>query len=377
MADAANVNPQAKNIQNILAHWPDEGPSAQALFFGEPAPDVSSRSNVLLTRIRADRLWPLRVAVHMQSNWAGIVAPGLHMSADWFGAALRRATGRSIGIITTIEGLAGPAPDPTIAEDRYARAAGHEVFCQPVAPGALARRRSLHEQATHIVAISPFLRRMAELDFPGKVSMLPLGLDDRLFHANGRRENRCKPRVICVAGVRAHKRPEFFLDLAARYSGADFVWYGEGHLRLALNAEAARRSLKNLSFPGGLSPAALADAYRQADIFVLPSRSEGVPKVTQEAAACGLAQLIFGYYEAPTVVDGENGCVVWSDADMVAQLGKLIENPALRRRMGAAGVAMAHEWSWGRVAPLWRQRILDAICGTMNRVPTESKNSAA
>jgi len=116
-----------------------------------------------------------------------------------------------------------------------------------------------------------------------------------------------------------------------------------------------------VSFPGALPPADLAASFRASDVFVLPARSEGVPKVTQEAAACGLPQVIFGFYEAPTVIDGDNGFVVWSDEAMAERLGELIEDVALRRRMGDRGVEMAREWSWARVAPLWTERILEAI----------------
>lgn len=369
-ADAANVNPQAKNVQNILAHWPATGPGAEALRFGTAAPALANRPNVALRRIRADHLWPWRVVLHMQGHWAGIVAPGLHVTADWIGVLLRRAMRRDLPIITTVEGLVCPARKASAETGRYARAAGHDVFCQPVAPGTIARRRRLHRLASHIIAISPFLRRMAELDYPGKVSVLPLGVDDAIFHALGRRDESRRPRVICVAGVHAHKRPEIFLDLAARYPGADFVWHGDGALRAPLSGKAARRGLSNLSFPGQLAPEALAAAYRQADVFVLPSRNEGVPKVTQEAAACGLPQVIFGFYEAPTVVDGENGFVVWSEAEMAERLGELIEDAAFRRRMGTAGAAMARDWSWTRVAPIWRERIIDMIGGPRLSVAT-------
>ena len=100
--------------------------------------------------------------------------------------------------------------------------------------------------------------------------------------------------------------------------------------------------------------------------MVLPSLSEGVPKITQEAAACGLAQIVFGHYETPTVVDGVNGYVVHNDDELQSRLGELIDDAALRRRMGAAGIEMAQQWSWQRVAPLWQERILAVTqdCGS-------------
>jgi len=97
---------------------------------------------------------------------------------------------------------------------------------------------------------------------------------------------------------------------------------------------------------------------RNSDIFIMPSKSEGVPKVTQEAAACGLAQVIFGFYEAPSVIDGINGFVVWEDSRFIECVGELIESPGLAEKFGKSGAEMAKDlWDWNKVAPQWEQTI--------------------
>src|SRR5262249_12319341 len=110
-------------------------------------------------------------------------------------------------------------------------------------------------------------------------------------------------------------------------------------------------------FPGPLSPEALAREFANSDVFVLPSLAEGVPKVSQEAAACGLAQIVFGFFESPTVVHGVNGFVAWSDAELAVRLGQLLRDPALVERMGRAGIEMAAQWHWDRVAGRWETHI--------------------
>jgi glycosyltransferase involved in cell wall biosynthesis len=94
---------------------------------------------------------------------------------------------------------------------------------------------------------------------------------------------------------------------------------------------------------------------------VLPSLAEGVPKVVQEAVACGLPAIVFGYYETPSVVDGENGFVVWSLEQLLERTGELSADPNAARAMGRKGATMAEEWDWDRVAPLWEARILEVI----------------
>jgi len=149
-----------------------------------------------------------------------------------------------------------------------------------------------------------------------------------------------------------------FLRLAARYKQADFVWYGDGPMVQSLTAEANQMGLQNLRFPGGIQPELLAEEFRKSSILVLPSHAEGVPKVTQEAAACGLPIILNGYYEAPTVIHLRNGLVAWSDEELSEQVGALIRDPETRWKMGEQGAEMAKNWDWDRIAPQWEELII-------------------
>ena len=80
--------------------------------------------------------------------------------------------------------------------------------------------------------------------------------------------------------------------------------------------------------------------FAQSAIVCLPSYREGMPKALLEAAACGRPVVttdVIGCREA--IIDGETGILVpVRDADALAQaLMRLIEDPALRERMGKAG----------------------------------------
>ena len=367
MADVANINAQAKNVQGILAHWKRTGVPAAVFAFGTVAPQIETNPNVRALHIRSDRLWRARLVGRYQGQFSAIVSLGLHHWGDWTGLRLRRITGRWIPVVCTLEGLLGLDDDLDHRAAKYSAAAGHAVYCQSVPANVLRRRDQILMSASHIIAISPFLRRMGETRYGKKFSVLPLGVDDAVFHARDRSANN-RPAVICAGGVRGHKRPEIFLDLARQFPQTDFVWYGDGDQREPLTARAVALGLANLRFPGAVAVGELARALRSSDIMVLPSLSEGVPKITQEAAACGLAQIVFGHYETPTVVDGVNGYVVHNDDEMQSRLGELIGDAALRRRMGEAGIEMAQQWSWQRVAPLWQERILSATqdCGRVS-----------
>jgi glycosyltransferase involved in cell wall biosynthesis len=81
-----------------------------------------------------------------------------------------------------------------------------------------------------------------------------------------------------------------------------------------------------------------------ADIFVLPSRSEGFSNALVEAMAAALpivATAVGGNTEA--VKDGVNGLIVPADdeAKLSEAIARLISNPAEAKAMGAAGQAIA------------------------------------
>lgn len=78
-----------------------------------------------------------------------------------------------------------------------------------------------------------------------------------------------------------------------------------------------------------------------ADIFVLPSRQEGLPIVLMEATSAGLPIVATAVGGVPQVLtDGVDGLLVRpnSPSDLAAAMARLIGDPALRERLGAAAL---------------------------------------
>jgi glycosyltransferase involved in cell wall biosynthesis len=356
--DASNFNAQAKNIQNILRRWQNREVRPAVFSFCETDPILAANPNVDVIRITPNRLWRANVALQYFHGWDAVFCPGIHHFADWAALRVSSATGRPLAVISTIEGLLAVESDDS-CDLRYSEIAGHPVYAQRIPKGHWRRAEQINREAKFIIAISPFLKRQAETLYDGFVAMLPLGVDAEFV---GRpRARRTRSRVVCAANVNPHKQPHQFLRLARRFPQADFVWFGDGELRRTLLEEIARKGPSNVSFPGLRQPRELAGEFANSDIMVLPSFAEGVPKVTQEAASAGLAQVIYGFYEAPTVIDGANGFVVWDEAQMAERLGIVLADPGLAARMGQEGVRMSQAWSWDILAPRWEAAIVDFV----------------
>ncbi|HET9406072.1 MAG TPA: glycosyltransferase family 4 protein [Candidatus Sulfotelmatobacter sp.] len=349
--DQENTNAQNANARALLSRFSDPRARWTAVRSRESAPSVRQK-NIYILPVSSTRFWHHRLALAYQSRFDAIFYPG-HDWADELGIKMRRFARRRIPLIATMEGIIASSD----ALRHVSELVGHPVFSQPGTDPGIPRIRGLYEASDHIIAVSPFLARVSNALYGNKVSYLPLGIETGIFHDSGR----CEPervRVVSCGTVKGSKSPDAFLRLAARYKQADFVWFGDGVQRESLIVEAKRLGLENLNFPGALPPERLAEEFRRSSLFILPSHAEGVPKVTQEAAACGLPIVLFGFYEAPTVVHEANGLVAWSDDEFIEHVGSLIDNPMIRQAMGERGAAMAKHWSWDHLAPRWEQLII-------------------
>ena len=111
----------------------------------------------------------------------------------------------------------------------------------------------------------------------------------------------------------------------------------------------AERELPHAVFTGFLNGEELTEAYASCDIFVFPSDSESFGNVTLEAMASGLPCVVADATGSRSlVVAGETGFLAPSDdADAFARhITVLANDPALRRRLGAAARARALTFSW-------------------------------
>jgi glycosyltransferase involved in cell wall biosynthesis len=99
--------------------------------------------------------------------------------------------------------------------------------------------------------------------------------------------------------------------------------------------------------------------YHAAGIFVLPSRSEGMPNAVMEAMSCGLPVVVTNASPGPLdlVKDGETGLVVQAGhPDALARAIELLaRNPTLRQRLGDAARKRVSEYELSNVMPIWER----------------------
>lgn len=118
-----------------------------------------------------------------------------------------------------------------------------------------------------------------------------------------------------------------------------FAVFGDGFLRPELERAIEQAGISDRFFLPGFRPDVRA-LLHEADIFVLPSHTEGLPNVVLEAFACQKPVVATAVGGTPEVVrQGRDGCLV-SPGDMkglAEAIAALAASPELRREMGESG----------------------------------------
>ncbi|MEE8392755.1 MAG: glycosyltransferase family 4 protein [Rhodospirillales bacterium] len=162
--------------------------------------------------------------------------------------------------------------------------------------------------------------------------------------------------ILSVGRAVAKKGYKGLLEALSRLPG-DLSWRLE-HIGGGEGLAALKRQAKNLGLEGRIAwmgaqaRETVVERYRAADLFVLACRiapdgdRDGLPNVLMEAQSQGLACLSTRVSGVPELIaDGENGLLVPPD-DVRALAGgieRLIADPDLRARLGAAGLAHVRE----------------------------------
>jgi len=193
---------------------------------------------------------------------------------------------------------------------------------------------------------------------PETVRLVYHGLDLARFPPKERGENDAQadggdpaaPVTLLSIG-RIVPKKGFDVLVAALGSLAHLDWrwvhVGGGSAR-ALQAQAEALGIAGrIDWRGALAQTAVLDALRAADLFVLPSRiapdgdRDGLPNVLMEAHSQGLACLSTTVSGIPELIeDGATGLLVppGDPAALAEALARLIGDPAMRTRLGNAGL---------------------------------------
>jgi glycosyltransferase involved in cell wall biosynthesis len=223
---------------------------------------------------------------------------------------------------------------------------------RPIRPGL--RTRLIYRHLTRrVVAIAPGVAaRLTAGGVPAaRITCIPSAVDPvRVRPRRGSSATRAAygaapddQVVLALSSLVTRKGLDVLLDAVAilgQRGIRPWVWIaGDGPEQAALAAQAARLGVdRQLNMLGPTTD--VGDLLAACDLFVLPSRREGLGVAALEAMAAGRAVVASGVGGlGDAVVDGRTGLLVPpGDADALADaLAKVLGDAALRSRLAAAG----------------------------------------
>jgi phosphatidylinositol alpha-1,6-mannosyltransferase len=203
-------------------------------------------------------------------------------------------------------------------------------------------RRAALERADLVLCVSRSTRA-AILNWaaiaPERVVVLPNTVGDsfRPGAANKRKELDLEDRLVLLTVGRIDSRERYkghdsvvalLPSLVANGLDVVYLVVGEGDDRPRLEAIVRETGLDSrVRFLGAIALEDLAAIYRSADLFVMPSTSEGFGIAFLEAMASGIAAIGFNVAGArDALADGELG-IVTTPSDLSASLRRILESP--------------------------------------------------
>ncbi|MEL7672201.1 MAG: glycosyltransferase family 4 protein [Chloroflexota bacterium] len=223
-----------------------------------------------------------------------------------------------------------------------------------------------------LIAVSDYTAGRVRDALPGADPIvIRNGVDAARFQAPQPDPGKQGPTVLASGGVKARKGThllvEAFAQVRAAMPDARLIVTGradEPEYLARVEALIARHGLGDrVRLAGMISEAELLGWYHHADVFALPSlnvggKFEGFGLVFLEASAAGLPVIgTRGSGVEEAVIDGETGLLVPQDdpGALAEAILRLLRDPALRARLGAAGRAHAARQDWRAVATRVRE----------------------
>jgi glycosyltransferase involved in cell wall biosynthesis len=193
------------------------------------------------------------------------------------------------------------------------------------------------ELADAIVCVSENTKKILEEVFGyADARVIHNGIDTSIFLPREMNESICdlpeNKTVLLFTGNLSRRKGADLLTAIMKQLGKDYLL-----LTTSGNRDKSPANIPYSLNLGHLNLEQLIDAYNRCDIFVLPSRLEGLSLSTLEAMACGKPVMAFNCSSFPElVVDGKGGFLCEKDnvRDFTDKIRYLAENREMLDRMG-------------------------------------------
>lgn len=204
--------------------------------------------------------------------------------------------------------------------------------------------RSYYESMDSFFAISRCIASSVEEFWGDQVSVLPLGVTE--IKAEEIKRDKIE-HVIWVGNIKANKRPLWLIEIAREFPQLTFIMIGDGDMQNEVDAKIEGYGLGNVTRTGRIPNEKVYQYLMQSDLLLMTSEYEGLPKVIQEAAQCGVPSIYVNQnYNVDFIEDGGNGYGVADIDEMKQKLRLLLNYPERYREMARKAKESIKPYLW-------------------------------
>ncbi len=212
------------------------------------------------------------------------------------------------------------------------------------------------EQMDCTFAISNCIADSVQKFWNKEMEVLPLGVAKLPCEAE---EKQTISRIVWVGNVKANKRPQYLIEIAKKFPQLHFTMVGDGDMDKEIHDMIAQYGLTNVTLTGRIPNQQVYEKMRESDLLLMTSEFEGLPKVIQEAAQCGLPSIYMAEnYKVDFLRDGVNGYEAYSLQEMTEKLTYLLENQDVYRKMSQNAVKIIQGYTWENLIPKYEEYFL-------------------
>lgn len=214
-----------------------------------------------------------------------------------------------------------------------------------------------------LYSITKFMRKYnsLELGIKSEEKILYLGVELHSFLNMEKKVDRLE-NVVFIGNDLLRKGLDDVITLAEEFKMLTFHIIGSGNGLVDMQVIITEQKIKNVSYYGGLPHSKMIPIIKNMDLHLFPSRSEGFPKVTLEAAAAGVPSLVYSDYGASEwITDHKDGFVVDTFDEMKETIEELLNNPKLLQLTAKNAIEMAKRFDWKVRVKDWEDVIVKLV----------------
>lgn len=211
--------------------------------------------------------------------------------------------------------------------------------------------RKIWKRAKAVIANSQGLRELALESAPGQdIGIIYNGVDTYEFCPPKIKRRKRKIILISTGRLIERKGYQYLIPALKNLDEFELRLIGDGNFGEELR-KLAKQNKVNVKFLGKKKHDELVKYLQDADVFVLPSKNEGMSNSILEAMACGLPIVTTNTGGSEELIKG-NGFVVERESirEIRKVLEKYLKNRGLIETQGKRSRKIAENMNWGSVA---------------------------